>query len=96
MHILAVDQSTASTKGVVFDEEGAVVARASRPHRQHHPRPDWAEHDAEEIYRNVLAVIGELVQGAVDVRSLAGLAITNQRGETVTPGNATVALPSRD
>ncbi len=83
MHILAVDQSTASTKGVVFDERGTVVARASRPHRQHHPRPDWAEHDAEEIYRNVLAVIGELVQGAVDGRSLAGLAITNQRETAV-------------
>ena len=83
MHILAVDQSTASTKGVVFDEQGTVLARASLPHRQHHPRPDWAEHDAEEIYRNVLAVIGELVRGAVDVRSLAGLAITNQRETAV-------------
>jgi len=82
MQVLAVDQSTASTTGVVFDEQGAVVARTARPHRQHHPRPDWAEHDAEEIYRNVLAVIGDLVRGAVDVRSLAGLAITNQR-ETV-------------
>ncbi len=82
MHILAVDQSTASTKGVVFDEQGMVVARAARPHRQHHPRPDWAEHDAEEIYRNVVAVIRDLVQGAVEARSLAGLAITNQR-ETV-------------
>ena len=82
MHILAVDQSTASTKGVVFDEQGTVVARAARPHRQHHPRPDWAEHDAEEIYRNVLAVIGALAGGAGDARTLAGLAITNQR-ETV-------------
>ena len=82
MHVLAVDQSTASTKGVVFDERGKVVARAARPHRQHHPRPGWAEHDAEEIYRNVLAVIGELVPGAIEARSLAGLAITNQR-ETV-------------
>ncbi|MDE0027246.1 MAG: glycerol kinase GlpK [Spirochaetaceae bacterium] len=82
MHILAVDQSTASTKGLVFDEQGTVVARAARAHRQHHPRPDWAEHDAEEIYRNVLAVIGELVQGEMDARSFAGLAITNQR-ETV-------------
>lgn len=82
MHLLAVDQSTASTKGVVFNDRGKVVARAARPHRQHHPRPGWAEHDAEEIYRNVLSVIGELVPGAVEARSLAGLAITNQR-ETV-------------
>ena len=81
--ILAVDQSTASTTGVVFDERGRVVARAARPHRQHHPRPGWAEHDAEEIYRNVVAVIGELVPGAVDARSLAGLAITNQRETAV-------------
>ena len=83
MHVLALDQSTASTKGVVFDEQGSVVARAARPHRQHHPRPDWAEHDAEEIYRNVVAVIGELVGGAVDARSLAAVAISNQRETAV-------------
>lgn len=82
MRILAVDQSTASTKGVIFDQRGTVVARAARPHRQHHPRTGWAEHDAEEIYRNVLAVIGELVRGAADVGAFASLAITNQR-ETV-------------
>ena len=82
MHVLALDQSTASTKGVVFDQRGAVVARAARPHRQYHPRTDWAEHDAEEIYRNVVAVIGELAAGARDVGALASLAITNQR-ETV-------------
>lgn len=81
--ILAVDQSTASTTGVVFDERSRVVARAARRHRQHHPRPGWAEHDAEEIYRNVLAVIGELVAGAVEARSLAGLAVTNQRETAV-------------
>ena len=83
MHVLAVDQSTASTKGVIFDQRGAVVARAARPHRQHHPRTGWAEHDAEEIYRNLLAVIGELVRGAVDAGSLASLAITNQRETAV-------------
>ena len=82
MHVLALDQSTASTTGVVFDEQGTVVSRASRPHRQHHPRTDWAEHDAEEIYRNVVAVIGELAAGAPEVGSLTSLAITNQR-ETV-------------
>src|SRR5678816_89504 len=55
--ILAIDQSTSATKGILFDAGGTVIDRASRDHRQIYPQPGWVEHDAEEIWRNVLTVI---------------------------------------
>jgi len=82
-HMLAIDQSTSATKGVLFDAAGAVVDKASREHRQIYPQPGWVEHDAEEIWRNVLAVVGELAQRQGEKLSdAAGLCIANQR-ETI-------------
>jgi glycerol kinase len=82
-HILAIDQSTSATKAVLFDAVGTVVDRASREHRQIYPQPAWVEHDAEEIWQNVLAVIGEIAERQLEtIADVAGLAIANQR-ETV-------------
>ena len=79
-HVLAVDQSTSATKVVLFDEAGAVHARASRPHRQIYPRPGWVEHDAEEIYANVLECLAEVARAAPEaVRAAACLSLSNQR-----------------
>lgn len=81
--ILAIDQSTSATKAVLFDERGGVLDKASRNHRQIYPRPGWVEHDAEEIWRNVLAAIGDLARRQRGRLSrLAALSIANQR-ETV-------------
>ena len=60
--ILAIDQSTSATKAVLFDARGKVLDKASRNHRQIYPQPGWVEHDAEEIWQNVLAVIGEIAR----------------------------------
>ena len=81
--ILAIDQSTSGTKAVLFDVTGKVLARAAREHRQIYPKPGWVEHDAEEIWTNVLAVIREVARRhSKKIAKLAGLSITNQR-ETV-------------
>ncbi|MEK7780637.1 MAG: glycerol kinase GlpK [Verrucomicrobiota bacterium] len=81
--ILALDQSTSATKAVLFDARGKVLDKASRNHRQIYPQPGWVEHDAEEIWQNVLAVIGEIAKrNRTKLSKLAGLSITNQR-ETV-------------
>ena len=81
--VLALDQSTSATKAVLFDEQGRVLDRASREHRQIYPRPGWVEHDAEEIWPNVLAVICEVAgRNANQLAQLACLSITNQR-ETI-------------
>ena len=81
--ILALDQSTSATKAVLFNASGQVLDKASRNHRQIYPQPGWVEHDAEEIWRNVLAVIGEITRrNRTKIAKLAALSISNQR-ETV-------------
>lgn len=81
--LLAIDQSTSATKAVLFDTDGRVLARASREHRQIYPQPGWVEHDAEEIWQNVLAAVREVAQNHRDkIVDLACLSLTNQR-ETI-------------
>ncbi len=81
--LLALDQSTSATKAVLFDAEGRLLDRAVREHRQIYPQPGWVEHDAEEIWQNVLAVIREVAaRNPGPLAALAGLSLTNQR-ETV-------------
>lgn len=79
-HVLAIDQSTSATKAVLVGDCGAVVNKASREHRQIYPQPGWVEHDAAEIWENVLAVVGEVAsRNPTALESADGLAITNQR-----------------
>lgn len=80
---LALDQSTSATKALLFDESGGLLDRASQAHAQHTPQPGWAEHDAEEIWRNTLAVVRALLGRHPECAArLAALSIANQR-ETV-------------
>src|SRR5277367_5408987 len=91
--ILAIDQSTSATKAVLFDARGKVLDKASRSHRQIYPQPGWVEHDAEEIWKNVLAVIREIAKRNPKKNSrLAGLSIANQR-ETVVVFDRQTGLP---
>src|SRR5262245_50323965 len=79
-HILAIDQSTSATKAVLFDGGARAVDSATRPHEQLYPRAGWVEHDAEQIWLNVLAVVREIADRNQDKLAAAiGLAITNQR-----------------
>jgi glycerol kinase len=81
--ILALDQSTSATKALLFDEYGHVLDREALPHQQIYPRPGWVEHDAEEIWRNALAVLRAVTSRAQTAgRSPAFLSLTNQR-ETI-------------
>lgn len=77
---LAIDQSTSATKVLLFDELGRVIDKASREHRQHYPRAGWVEHDADEIWANLLDAARELLTRQVARRNeIAGVSITNQR-----------------
>jgi glycerol kinase len=83
-YIGAIDQGTTSSRFMLFDAQGSVVAAAQREHAQIYPQPGYVEHDAAEIWRNTQAVIGEaLVRGGVRAGELAGVGITNQRETTV-------------
>ena len=90
--LIALDQSTSGTKALLVDEEGRVHARAARSHRQIYPRPGWVEHDADEIYRNVLDCLNELARAAPGpVAGAACLSLTNQRETFVIFDRATGA-----
>ena len=80
---IAIDQSTSSTKAMLFDEQCRMTARCNIDHQQYYPQAGWVEHDAEEIYDNMVEAIRQLLKQA-DCPADTGfsLAITNQR-ETV-------------
>ncbi len=77
--ILALDQSTSATKAMLFAADGRLLDRESRDHGQHYPQPGWVEHDAEEIWGNVLAVTRALLARRPAEAEILGLSLTNQR-----------------
>ena len=80
----AIDQGTTSTRFIVFDRTGRIVASEQREHEQIYPKPGWVEHDAEEIWRRTQEVIaGALQQRALQPSDIAAIGITNQRETTV-------------
>src|SRR6185369_9468283 len=62
--IAALDQGTTSTRCILFDHDGSIRALARREHEQHFPQPGWVEHDATDILRNALTVVGEALSQA--------------------------------
>jgi glycerol kinase len=89
-YIAAIDQGTTSSRCIVFDRDGAIVAVEQKEHRQIFPRPGWVEHDAEEIWTNVQAVVaGALAKLGIGPAELAAVGITNQRETTVLWDKAT-------
>ena len=80
----AIDQGTTSTRFIVFDRSGRIVASEQREHQQIYPQPGWVEHDPEEIWRRTQEVIaGALQQRALQPSDLAAIGITNQRETTI-------------
>ena len=83
-YIGAIDQGTTSTRFMVFDRTGRVVASAQEEHEQIYPRPGWVEHDPNEIWRRTQAVVAEAMrQRDLRPQDLAAIGITNQRETTV-------------
>jgi len=83
-HILAIDQGTTSTRAVVYDPAGHTAGTAQQEFPQHYPQSGWVEHDAEEIWNSVTAVVPQALAAArVDASSLAAIGVTNQRETTV-------------
>jgi glycerol kinase len=79
-HMLALDQGTTSSRAIVFDDRGMVVASAQREFAQHYPQPGWGEHDPETLWRTQSAVAVEaLAHASIGARDVAALGIANQR-----------------
>jgi glycerol kinase len=83
-YILSLDQGTTSSRAILFDKAGKVVHVSQKEFTQHFPKPGWVEHNANEIWGSVLAVIaGVLSESNVKPEQIAGIGITNQRETTV-------------
>ncbi len=83
-YLLALDQGTSSSRSIVFDAQGRIVAMAQREFRQIYPQPGWVEHDAQEIWDTQLATAREVLAKAnLSATDLKGLGITNQRETTL-------------
>jgi glycerol kinase len=83
-YVGAIDQGTTSTRFMVFDQGGNIIASAQKEHEQIYPKPGWVEHNAMEIWRNTQEVIGAaLARAGLRAGDLAAIGITNQRETTV-------------
>jgi glycerol kinase len=83
-YILALDQGTTSSRSMLFDRAGTVIAQAQQEFQQHFPQPGWVEHDAEEIWSTQRWTIEEVLRRAGAVSGdIAAVGITNQRETTV-------------
>jgi glycerol kinase len=82
-YVLAVDQGTTSTRSIVFDRAGRMVAVRQREHRQHFPRPGWVEHDPMEIWANTQRTTAQVLADVAGSGDVMALGIANQRETTV-------------
>ncbi len=83
-YLLALDQGTSSSRSIVFDPDGRIVAMAQREFTQHFPQSGWVEHDAIEIWATQLATAQEvLAKAGITAQQIAAIGITNQRETTV-------------
>src|SRR4029450_11354905 len=80
----AIDQGTTSTRFMIFDHAGQVVAVDQKEHEQIYPKPGWVEHDPLEIIERTHEVVaGALGKAGISSSDLAAVGVTNQRGTTV-------------
>lgn len=83
-YILSLDQGTTSSRAILFNEKGEIVHSSQKEFTQHFPKPGWVEHNANEIWGSILAVIaGVLSESGVKPEQIAGIGITNQRETAV-------------
>ncbi len=83
-YIAAIDQGTASSRCLLFDVSGRIVSVGQKEHRQIFPKPGWVEHDAVEIWQNVLQVVRDALSKAqLTPADIVALGITNQRETTL-------------
>ncbi|MFE6796114.1 glycerol kinase GlpK [Paenibacillus chitinolyticus] len=83
-YIMSIDQGTTSSRAILFNHEGQIVHTAQQEFPQYFPQPGWVEHNANEIWASVLAVVATcLIESGVKPEQVAGIGITNQRETAV-------------
>ncbi|GAP21018.1 glycerol kinase GlpK [Leptolinea tardivitalis] len=83
-YIAAIDQGTSSTRFMLFDHDGQIIAVDQKEHQQHYPQSGWVEHDPMEIWiRTQEVIFNTLQKSGIHPSDIAALGITNQRETTV-------------
>ncbi|WP_159810297.1 glycerol kinase GlpK [Cellulomonas citrea] len=83
-YVMAIDQGTTSSRAIIFDHSGSIVAVAQKEHEQIFPRAGWVEHDPKEIWSNVREVVGQVLgKASLTHHAIAAVGITNQRETAV-------------
>ena len=83
-YLLALDQGTSSSRSIVFDCDGNVIASAQQEFRQIFPQPGWVEHDPNDIWSSQLATAREAIaEAGIKADAITAIGITNQRETTV-------------
>ncbi|WP_235848922.1 glycerol kinase GlpK [Litchfieldia alkalitelluris] len=83
-YVLSLDQGTTSSRAIIFNKEGEIVQVAQKEFTQVFPKPGWVEHNANEIWSSILAVMAEVLNKAeISAKEIASIGITNQRETTV-------------
>ncbi|GER66702.1 glycerol kinase [Weizmannia acidilactici] len=83
-YILSIDQGTTSSRAILFNKNGEVVHTAQQEFTQYFPKPGWVEHNANEIWASVLAVVATvLTEADIQPKQVAAIGITNQRETAV-------------
>ena len=83
-YILAIDQGTTGSRCFIFDSRGQVIASAYQEFPQYFPKPGWVEHDANQIWASVVAVIRKsILSSKINPKDILSIGITNQRETTV-------------
>ena len=92
-YILSLDQGTTSSRAIVFDKKGNIVAKAQKEFTQYFPKSGWVEHDPREIWSSQAGVATEAIANkGLNVEDIAAIGITNQR-ETVVVWNKNTGEP---
>ena len=82
--LVALDQGTTSSRAIVFDEAGRILASHAIEFKQHYPQPGWVEHDPEDILNTQITALQKAVElSGVEVQDIAAIGITNQRETTL-------------
>jgi glycerol kinase len=83
-YILALDQGTTSSRSIIFDHSGSVIAAGQKEYTQIYPASGWVEHDPFEIWNSQIETAIEALSAAgVTARDISGVGITNQRETTI-------------
>lgn len=83
-YIMSLDQGTTSSRAIIFNHNGEIVAIAQKEFKQIYPEAGWVEHDPMEIWSTQLSVVAEVVvKAGLSVYDIDSIGITNQRETTV-------------